>query len=141
MFITLSTPLLLLFDDLSLHTFILCVYLVHTHCRLRVLRSTRSSLALPLSPPTGIGFITVVNLGPGGQLLCSTVHLNIILLIKNLHPHHHHHCCPAPASALFSHGTILLFTQALTPSLHVKPRACHLKRGDVTFVSASFMRL
>lgn len=38
--------------------------------------------------------------GPSGQLLCSTVHLNIILLIKGLPPHHR---CPAPASALFSH--------------------------------------
>lgn len=76
--------------------------------------------------------------GPSGQLLCSTVHLNIILLIKGLPPHH---CCPAPASALFSHGASLLFTQALTHSLHVKPRSCHLKRGDVTFVSTPFMWL
>lgn len=76
--------------------------------------------------------------GPSGQLLCSTVHLNIILLIKGLPLHHH---CPAPASALFSHGASLLFTQALTHSLHVKPRSCHLKRGDVTFVSTPFMWL
>lgn len=78
---------------------------------------------------------------PSGQLLCSTVHLNIILLIKGLPPLHHHHCCPAPASALFSHGASLLFTQALTHSLHVKPRSCHFKRGDVTFVSTPFMWL
>lgn len=77
--------------------------------------------------------------GPSGQLLCSTVHLNIILLIKGLPPLRH--CCPAPASALFSHGASLLFTQALTHSLHVKPRSCHLKRGDVTFVSTPFMWL
>lgn len=53
---------------------------------LSVLHSYTFPLALPAFPPTGIGFITVVNLGPGGHLLCSAVHLNIILLIKGLPP-------------------------------------------------------
>lgn len=61
----------------------------HTHTHIHLFPPLVSS------PLTGIGFITVVNPGPGGQLFCSTVHLNIILLIKGLpaphYPHHHHH--------------------------------------------------
>lgn len=99
-----------------------------------------ASIPLPLSPslPSSTDrdrFHYCSQSGPSGQLLCSTVHLNIILLIKGVPPHQ-----PQPWSipALFSHGACLLFTQALTHSLHVKPRSCHLKRGDVTFVSTPF---
>lgn len=77
--------------------------------------------------------------GPGGQLLCTSVHLNIILLIKGLPPPTPPLPLPCSRSCPFSsHNARLLFTQALTHSLHVKPCSCHLKRGDVTFVSTAF---
>lgn len=72
--------------------------------------------------------------GPGGQLLCTSVHLNIILLIKGL-PCPPRCRCPAPALALFPRTTPAFCSPRLSPTRFMSSHALAIWKGETSPLS------